>query len=468
MARQHASGRGLRLVLAGAALASALATSTATAQPLPQPALQRPLQPPATPTLCVDDSPPLLAVTPEAEAVAAARRTLQSMLQRALARSQSVGAARLLTEAAESDLEEAQATPLPRATLSGGANDAGIRQSGLGRSGAQWRADLSVSAPLFDAGRSEALVAWRERLLEAARQGELDAREQVALQTMLQALEQQRYRLQSQVYQRYVARMGCLVGALERIVEADRGRASELLQVHNTLRQAELALALTRSQQRQAEIRLRRLVGDELPTQAPLEALLAAPPPLERVLDDAARSSAVLQLSAQAEAQQQLLRAQRAERQPQASWSINRSRITGGTVDGYSTWSAGINLSVPLLDPGARPALRATEQRGESVLAQRDDVLASRLQRVAEIHEQARAAFERARASAEVQQGSQRLREATLLQWQQLGRRSLFDVISTESEYHNLLVTRINALLDGQQATAQLWSLGRGVQSALD
>jgi outer membrane protein TolC len=101
------------------------------------------------------------------------------------------------------------------------------------------------------------------------------------------------------------------------------------------------------------------------------------------------------------------------------------------------------------------------------VRAQRDEALSQRLQRVAETHEQARAAFERAQASAEVLRGSQQLREATLQQWQQLGRRSLFDVISTESEFHNLQITRVNAMLDAQEAVAQLWSLGAGVAAGL-
>lgn len=446
-------GRSLRqrLALAGAALLAVLLAGPAVGA-----------------GLCADNTPAQLAEAPGEQAAVQARQTLQALLQQALDHSQGVGAARLLSEAAESDLEEAQLQPLPRAALGVSTTTVGVRQSGVQLNGQQWRADLSVSAPLFDAGRSAALTAWRERLLEAARLNELDAREQVALQTVLQALEQQRYRLQAEVYGHYVARMGCLVGALERIVQADRGRASELLQVRNTLRQAQLAEAQVRSLQRQAEIRLRRLTGGQLPPPAPLEALLRAPPALERTLDEAARASPVRQLSAQAEAQLQLLRAQRAERKPQWSWSVSRLRAAGGTSDAHTSWSAGINMSMPLLDLTAEPALRASAQRSEAALAQRDEVLATRLQRVAETHEQARTAFERARASAEVLQGSQRLREATLLQWQQLGRRSLFDVISTESEYHNLLVTRINALLDGQQATAQLWSLGQGVSAALD
>jgi outer membrane protein TolC len=56
---------------------------------------------------------------------------------------------------------------------------------------------------------------------------------------------------------------------------------------------------------------------------------------------------------------------------------------------------------------------------------------------------------------------------ATLQQWQQLGRRSLFDVMGAEADYYSLRVAHVNALFDGQQAVALLWSMGRGVLTPL-
>jgi adhesin transport system outer membrane protein len=420
----------------------------------------------AEPLLCGGAETEAVPAAPLPQELAAARAGLRLLLQQAQARSQALGAARLLAEAAQADLQEARATPLPRVTLGAGANALRQHQDLLARDGLQGQVQLSMSAPLHDGGRSQALVDWRARLLEAARLGEIDASEQVALQTVSLALEQQRYRRQAELYGRYATRMSCLVGALERIVAADRGRASELLQARNTLRQAELALAQTVSQQRQIETRLRRFVGETLPPPAPLEALLPGPPPLEPLLEQAARSSAIAQLSAQAEAQESYARAVRAGYKPQWSWSVAGSRTAGqGSV---TAWSGGVSVSMPLVDLTAEPVQRAAQQRAEAARPQRDDALAARLQRVAEAHEQARAAFDRAQVSGEVLQGSRRLREATLQQWQQLGRRSLFDVISSESDYNNLQITRVNALVDAQEATALLWSLGTGVAAGLE
>ena len=50
---------------------------------------------------------------------------------------------------------------------------------------------------------------------------------------------------------------------------------------------------------------------------------------------------------------------------------------------------------------------------------------------------------------------------------QQLGRRSLFDVMAAEADHFNLRVAYVNALTDGQQLNANLLSLGRGVSEWL-
>ena len=48
-------------------------------------------------------------------------------------------------------------------------------------------------------------------------------------------------------------------------------------------------------------------------------------------------------------------------------------------------------------------------------------------------------------------------------QWQQLGRRSLFDVMAADSDHFGLRIAHVNALHDGQQVNAMLLSLGRGL-----
>jgi outer membrane protein TolC len=98
---------------------------------------------------------------------------------------------------------------------------------------------------------------------------------------------------------------------------------------------------------------------------------------------------------------------------------------------------------------------------------QRAEVLDQRRFRVAEVHEQTTASFDRLRRLSAVLRDSEQLRNFTQQQWQQLGRRSLFDVIGAEAEHYNLRISYVNALTDGQQLNASLLSLGRGVQEWL-
>ena len=91
----------------------------------------------------------------------------------------------------------------------------------------------------------------------------------------------------------------------------------------------------------------------------------------------------------------------------------------------------------------------------------------SRRFRVAEVYEQTTASFDRARRTGALLKDTDQLRNFTLQQWQQLGRRSLFDVMATEGEHYNLRVGYVNALHDGQQLNALLLSLGRGVNEWL-
>jgi outer membrane protein TolC len=123
----------------------------------------------------------------------------------------------------------------------------------------------------------------------------------------------------------------------------------------------------------------------------------------------------------------------------------------------------GVTVSIPLLDPGTAPAAEAARKRAQAALLQREEALEQRRFRVRETHEQTLSAFDRAARVGAVLRDSEQVRGFTLQQWQQLGRRSLFDVMSAEADHYNLRVAYVNALHDGQQLNALLLSLGRGV-----
>jgi len=102
-------------------------------------------------------------------------------------------------------------------------------------------------------------------------------------------------------------------------------------------------------------------------------------------------------------------------------------------------------------------------KRAEAARRQLDDLLIGKFARTAEMYETASSAFDRARRYVDVLRDSEKVRNFTFQQWSQLGRRSLFDVMSSESDHFNLRIAYVNALHDGYLASAQLRSLGSGL-----
>jgi outer membrane protein TolC len=83
------------------------------------------------------------------------------------------------------------------------------------------------------------------------------------------------------------------------------------------------------------------------------------------------------------------------------------------------------------------------------------------------MHEVGTSTLDRARRIVDILRNSDRVRASTLQQWQQLGRRSLFDVMAAEGDYYSMRVAHVNAMFDAQQIVALIWSMGRGVSAPL-
>jgi outer membrane protein TolC len=423
---------------------------------------------------CVDEDSYEPVAAPAAEPLAPVepRTVLQTLVHDALERSHAVGAASMLAAAAQSDIEEAAAAQRIQASLTAGVGPGGSQSlAGTETSAMQVRASLNVSQLLYDGGRVDRLTDWRTQLAESARQGHLSASEQLAMTTVSLALERSRLRQHVVVYGQYVRKMGCLLEALETIVRTDRGRASELVQAHKNLQQAELAQSQALSQARQVEVRLRRLVGDGLPSAQGLSTIFLQVPSLEQLIPEVEQSSDIAGLTAQAQAADRYAQAVAAGSKPQLSWTLTGSQSVGNGGSAGTTrngsYAVGLAVTIPLLHPGVTAASDSARKRARAAELQRAEALEARRFRAAEVHEQTTASFDRARRLAAVLRDSDQVRNFTLQQWQQLGRRSLFDVMGAEAEHYNLRISYVNALHDGQQLNANLQTLGRGVREWL-
>lgn len=396
------------------------------------------------------------------------RAALQTLIDTALSRSKALGAVRLLADAAQSDLQESRAASLPSATLTLSAN--GVHQSvgGLtvGRGG-QYGATLSAGMPVWDNGRIAKLTEWRKELADVAQLGQRSAEEQLSLNVVSLALDRSRYVLQGQVYAQYVRKMACLADALDIIVKADRGRASELVQAQKSLQQADLSLEQTMSALRQTEVRLKRLVGDPLPPSIGMAPSLSLLPDLQQMQTDILLGPDIAQAEAQARSQRSFAESVIAGQKPSVNLTGSAStllRSAGVNGESRSTdIGAGVSVTIPILQPGAEAQASAAVQRYRATVLQRDEAIEAKRYRLLEMHEVGSSTLDRARRLIEILRNSDRVRASTLQQWQQLGRRSLFDVMAAEGDYYSMRVAHVNAMFDAQQIVALIWSMGRGV-----
>ena len=420
---------------------------------------------------CNDDAPARndaapASSTPLEAADADPRSQLQSLVRQALARSKQVGTARLLKLAADADVDEAKAQHLPSLNFVATGGHVGTVVGGVTTTrGLLGRGALTASMPVWDFGRIGKLTEWRAQLSEAARFSQSSAEEQVALQTVSLAMDRSRYALQAQVYNQYVRRMSCLVAALTIITDADRGRASELVQAQKSWQQAKLSFDQTESVLRQIEVRLKRFVGDQLPPATGMSTVLSQLPDLAQAESDVNLSADVASADAQARAQRSYAESIRAGQLPSVSVQVSGDTSIGALRQ--TDWSGGLALNIPILQPGADASLTAAQRRAQAASLQRDDTIETKRYRVREMHESAISAFDRAKSIVDILRNSDRVRASTLQQWQQLGRRSLFDVMGAESDYYSMRVAHVNALFDAEQIVAMIWSQGRGVMVPL-
>lgn len=395
------------------------------------------------------------------------RGQLVSLVDSALRRSEQIGAATLLAQAARDDWVQASEgnKPSVSATVTGAA--AGQQVNGVRAQQLQSQLTLGFSMPLWDAGRTAYNAAWRAQLAEASRQGLFNAEQQIAVQVVNYSLDRGRLLLQAQIYRQYMRRMACLVEALDGVVKVDKGRASELVQAQKSQMTAELSMEQTISALRSTEFRLKRLVGDDLPPSASYAAVLTQLPDLDSLKRAAAESADVLSLQANSRAQRRYAESVVAQGKPQ----VNLGGTGIATVTNKSTksgeWNAGVSLTVPILQPGQQAAEHAASKRAEAAELQVRDALTAKNYQMSDLYSSAEAALDRTRRIVDILRNSERLRAATLVQWQQMGRRSLFDVMGAESDYYSLRVAQLSTLFEAQQSLTMLWSLGPGVMAAL-
>ncbi|MEZ5659369.1 MAG: TolC family protein [Burkholderiaceae bacterium] len=410
-------------------------------------------------------SPVLYGPSPELDRRAQA--TIGELLMRMRERSRSLGAAQLLARAERIGTDAVSAQGLPRLTLSASATRLGRNWQGQPeRVLNESTIAVDLGAPIYDGGRISALTDAQRQQAEAARLDAVALEHELERLTVAAALERSRYYKHEQVFGQHVSRMQCLADAIDMIVQADPGRASERVQALKSIQQLALARERSRAAKAEVELRLRHLVGSALPELEGLTTLLREAPAQALVEGQVDQGASVMVLRSRLQSEQARTRALRAERRPHLDWRLRHTH-SDGEPDG-NEWRASIQLNLPVLDFTHRPQIDAGVLREQALQARIDDALAERLSDLAQTRERARASFARMEDVDAILENSDLLRRFTLEQWRTMGRRSLFDVMSAEQDHYGLRISQIDALHDGQQSVARLWSLGPGLSGWLE
>jgi outer membrane protein, adhesin transport system len=271
-------------------------------------------------------------------------------------------------------------------------------------------------------------------------------------------------------------KMSCLVDALESIVAEDKGRASELIQVRKTQAQTELQRDQAMAMSRQSDLKLRYLVGDLPMLDEGLTIPLARVPDVNDTMRQIEFGLEARQLKLQADASETYVEAIKASQLPQVALALTGTKgrygntSNAGSTDNTSSssWQAGVTVSYNLFNGFTDDAVKLSAlRRAQATREQLRELLNSKQSRTAEVHDAATSAFERAKRYVDVLRDSELVRNATFQQWAVIGKRSLFDVMSAESDHFNLRIAYVNALYDGYQASAQLRSMGAGLSTWL-
>lgn len=395
-----------------------------------------------------------------------ARAQLGSLARQTLLASLEVRSAEHSGLAAYYDADQAEASKRPLFSVSG---NLGVGQSRLtGQTtatsvGGVGGVAVNATAPLYDGGRLDRLSEGRRRAAQASDKNLSGTRERMINEALTTVLDLNRYRLQARVYQQYAGKMSCLVRSLEQIVANDRGRASELIQARKGQRQAEISRDEVLSQLRRADVHLRKLVGNNVEPWGAVGVPLTQVPELNAVVEQIRQSPDIQRMKLQADAADSYADAAKADAKPKVNWSVGSgaNRVSQTTT---TNWSAGVSVTYVIDDGGVvKSASNAAQERAYAARRDYEAMLNDRVRLAREYHEAATNAFARARLYADVLKDSDQVRNATYEQWARLGRRSLFDLMSAESEHYNLRIAYLNALHDGFAASAQLRSLGQGL-----
>ncbi|WP_438866557.1 TolC family protein [Pseudomonas sp. L1(2025)] len=372
-------------------------------------------------------------------------------VEAAVLRSPQVLRAQAEQQASQSDIDEAKGQRWPQVDV--GTQTQAV-QFGKGSENEQGSGgiNVSVSTMVYDWGHLDNTIDSRKKLGVAADESLAAEMENTGFEVVNTLIELGKQRIIGDLSQAFANRMEELVKMLAGIVAVDQGRASELTQAKARLLQAQALQDAAEAKARDAQITLRKLVGERpIPIPRSKEWNIGLTQ-LEPLLDAAANHPTIRQATAKAESAELQAKAVRASGLPQLNWVISKSTAED-SLGREQPWQTNLSMTWGAFRGGStRAAERAALQRADAnhqeTAQQRQDLEF----RIRTADNDARTQLERAELYRDLSVESDRIREAFFLQWHHLGKRTLLDVLTAESDHYGNQVSEISNRFDGYQS----------------
>ncbi|KVK90467.1 transporter [Burkholderia ubonensis] len=381
------------------------------------------------------------------------REIFWNAVQVAAERSPEVRQAYANYQASNADVAEAKGQRWPQVDVGSQSPTANFGPGGGNGSGNSGNPlSVNVTTNVFDWGRTKHTIGSRQFLSDAANRAYDAALGNSAFEVSSTLIELGKQRNIVDLSQQFVDRMATLVRMLGEIVEVDRGRGSELTQAKTRLLQAEASRDTAQARVRDAELTLQKLVGDEAVLIPRTREWSIEPGNLPRLLSQVGVHPSLQQAKSEADAADLNAKAVKASGLPQVNWVVSAG-VGKDSLGRQQPWQTMLTLNWGAFRGGSASA--ATEAASARATAswqrmeqQRRDLEYS----VRTADQDAHTMLQRADLYRGLSSETDRVRKAFFEQWYHLGKRTLLDVLTAESEHYGNRVAEVTNRFDGYLA----------------
>ncbi|MBY4889927.1 TolC family protein [Pantoea sp. DY-15] len=357
-------------------------------------------------------------------------------------------------DAAAASVDEAKGQRWPQVDVSAAS---ATKEFGSGTKNYEYQGNtpslgISVATNLIDFGQTSRTIESREERVTSALQAVQAQREDLAMQVSNALIEWNKQQHVIAISKQYLARMAELTKMLSGIVQSDTGRRSELTQAKGRLLQAQSYLENAESRARDVEITLNRLMGNSRVTLPASDKWALSFGDLNRQLTSLDVHPLILRASAEERAAFKEAEAIKASGLPKLNWTVSKN-TREDQLGRQQAWQTGLNVSWGLFRGGSTnaqeiAAIKRAEASRQQVQEQRRDLE----NRVRAASQNAHSTAERAVLYKNLIVESDRIRKDFFDQWYHLGRRSLLDVLSAESDHYNNQISEVSNRFDSYAA----------------